>query len=351
MKPAVWPRGDKAAERLMVLEASSGAIAVRTVDDLPSMLAPGDLLVVNDAGTMPGSLEASSADVGAFELRLASFEGDTRFRAIVFGAGDYRVPTESRGRAPTLKVGDRVSCGADLEARVTEVDVEHPRLVRLAFAGSPSRMWSRIASVGRPVQYSYVTRPLPLYHVETLFASRPWAAEMPSAGRWLTQRLFEALLARGVHVARVTHAAGLSSTGEPTLDARLPLPERYDVPRETVVAAARAKARGGRIVAVGTSAARALESSARRGDRGLVAGEEVTSLRLGPEERLRFVDAILTGMHEPGTSHFELLSGLARREDLARASEVGSREGFLLHEFGDAMLVLGPERPRLPEAP
>src|SRR6185503_15959730 len=106
---------------------------------------------------------------------------------------------------------------------------------------------------GRPVQYSYLEGPLELWHVQTLYAGRPWAAEQPSAGRPLTASVLRALEESGVRLAALTHAAGISSTGDAALDALLPLPERYEIPAATVAAIARARAGGGRVIAIGTT--------------------------------------------------------------------------------------------------
>jgi S-adenosylmethionine:tRNA ribosyltransferase-isomerase len=184
-----------------------------------------------------------------------------------------------------------------------------------------------------------VRAPLALWHVQTAYASRPWAAEAPSAGRPLTWRLLLEARRRGVGLATVTHAAGLSSTGEPALDAALPLPERFDVPRETVAAVGRTRAAGGRVVAVGTTVVRALES-ARDGAGALRAGEGEARLRIDGRFRRRVVDGLLTGIHQPGESHFDLLQAFAPEPLLRRALAHAEAEGYLAHEFGDSCLIL-----------
>ena len=133
--------------------------------------------------------------------------------------------------------------------------------------------------------------------------------------------------------ATLTHATGLSSTGDATLDARLPLPEPYRLPRRTADAIARA----GRIVAIGTTVTRALEHAARGGR--VRAGGGVADQRIGPETELAIVDAIRTGTHEPGSSHHQLLHAFAEDGVLAHAADVLAAEGFRTHEFGDSMLV------------
>jgi S-adenosylmethionine:tRNA ribosyltransferase-isomerase len=200
-------------------------------------------------------------------------------------------------------------------------------------------LWRGLYAYGSPVQYSYVRDRLELWHVQTPFGSRPWAFETPSAGRSLTWGLLLDLIRRGVHLASVTHAAGLSSTGDAATDAMLPLPERFSIPDSTVRIVESAREAGGRVVAVGTTTVRALEGSVALHGR-LMAGEGVTDLRIGADHRPVVVDGLLTGIHEPGTSHFSLLTSLAPASLLRRAHEHAERDGYLGHEFGDSSLVL-----------
>ena len=142
----------------------------------------------------------------------------------------------------------------------------------------------------------------------------------------------------------LTHAAGLSSTGSDELDRRLPFPERSDIPESTVRAVLRARVTGGRVIAAGTSVVRALES--RFAERGaLTPGEGVATLVLHPEHRPALVDGVLSGMHSPGTSHFALLSAFAEETLLSRALAHAAHRGYLEHEFGDSMLILGTAHP------
>ena len=208
-------------------------------------------------------------------------------------------------------------------------------MLRVRFEATGETFWSRLYAHARPVQYAYVERDVPLWHTQSVFAARPWAFEPASAGRPLTWPRLFALRDRGVRLARITHAAGLSSTGDPAIDAMLPLPERYEVPRETLDAIESTHPSGGRVVAVGTTVVRALESAARTGAR-----EGVTDLRIGAETRLHLVDGILTGMHAPTESHYDLLQAFASREVLDRAFAHAEERGYLCHEFGDSALIL-----------
>lgn len=310
--------------------------------ELAAFLAPGDLLVMNDAATLPASLAGADAAGHAVEARLIAARDDGRFAAVLFGAGDWRQRTEDRAPPAELPVGAELhfGTGAALGARVVARSPLSSRLVDLKFAVGGDELWAALYAVGRPVQYSYLAHDLPLWAVQTVYASRPWSFEMPSAGRPLSWEMLLALRRKGVRWAALTHAAGLSATGDPVLDAALPLPERYQIPAETVCALADTRARGGRVVAVGTTVVRALEGAAASNGGVLRAGAGETDLRITPAFRPRVADGVLSGAHAATESHFQLLAAFAGRALLAAAAEHADRAGFLTHELGDSMLVL-----------
>jgi S-adenosylmethionine:tRNA ribosyltransferase-isomerase len=324
------------AVRLLVLDPGAGAFEERLVSELPALLGAGDLLVVNDAATLPASLRGQDERGRPVELRLVSGDGEL-FAGVLLGAGDWRQRTEDRPAPPPLPAGSRLRFGG-LGARIVESGPLSPRLVRVAFDVTGDALWAALYRAGRPIQYSYADRPLPLWAVQTVYAGRPWAFEMPSAGRPLTWEILLALRRRGVGWASLTHAAGVSATGDPAIDAALPLPERFEIPAATVSAVEQTRARRGRVVAVGTTVVRALEGAASDG--GLRASSGITDLRIGPAHRLQVVDGILSGVHAPDESHFALLGAFAD-ERLLRAGWAHARAGgFRPHELGDAMLVL-----------
>jgi S-adenosylmethionine:tRNA ribosyltransferase-isomerase len=338
MNAATAPRAEPLATRLLCVGARAERLTHGRLRDLPRLLRAGDLLVLNDAATLPGSLPARGPRGEPLELRLTGPGADRRFSAVLFGEGDWRRRTEDRPPPAPVREGDVLTLGPDLRARVAQVLPQSPRLLEIVFDREGAALWGALYRHGRPVQYSYLERPLDLWDVQTAYAGRPWAAETPSAGRPLTWALLSELRAAGVRTAFVTHAAGLSSTGDPALDARLPFPERYEVTAEAAAAVRRARALGGRVVAVGTTVVRALETSVAAD--GLPrAADGVTELVVGPEHELRAVDAILTGVHEPGSSHFALLSAFLPAATLAAALRCAEDAGYLAHEFGDAMLV------------
>jgi S-adenosylmethionine:tRNA ribosyltransferase-isomerase len=341
MKAATAPVQRPRDARLLVVDAD-GRIAHRPRDALAEALAPGDLVVANDAATWPASLSGTHVATGAvIEVRLASrrslaADDVHTFAAVVFGAGDHRTPTERRPLPPPLGIGDALALGP-LTARVVAV-LGHPRLVELRFDGDADAIRAGIAHHGRPVQYAHVEAPLALWDVWTRIAGLPAAFEPPSAGFVLDWRMLDRFAARGIAFATLTHAAGLSSTGDPALDARLPLDEPYAIPATTVAAIAAARRRGGRVVALGTTVARALEHAASRCG-GLHAGSGIADNRIGAATRLGVVDAIVSGTHEPGTSHHALLSAFIAPATLARIDAALEDGGYRTHEFGDSVLI------------
>jgi S-adenosylmethionine:tRNA ribosyltransferase-isomerase len=340
LSPARTPARSRSA-RLLLVTARDATVHDKVISDLPRLLAPGDLVVVNDAATLPAALPLTSHDA---ELRLAGIEGDAGsggavFHGVLLGAGSWRQPTERRGPAPSVRVGDLLAAGS-LRARVVAVDPDSPELVSVRFETAGAELLAALYRAGRVIQYSYLERPLELWDVQNGYAARPWAFEAPSAGLSVSFELITSLRRRGVELAWLSHAAGISSTGSAALDRRLPFPERYEIPKETVAAVTRARAAGRRVVAVGTTVVRALESAARLPD-GLRAGRGSATLVLGPGFRRRVVSGILSGLHEVGTSHFALLESFADRALLVRAVRHAADHGYLQHEFGDACLVFG----------
>jgi S-adenosylmethionine:tRNA ribosyltransferase-isomerase len=318
----------------------------------PSLLRPHDLVVANDAATLPASLAGTHVRTGSpVEVRLAGRASldpaAARFSAVVFGAGDYRMATEDRPSPPALLAGDTLRFpgpSRELVAHIVAVS-DHPRLVELLFDDSIDRIWEGLARSGRPVQYSYVPEPLSIRDTWTRVASRPVAFEPPSAGFVLDWSMLQAIRRCGARFATVTHAAGLSSTGDPELDRRLPFDEPYEIPASTSASIARSRRNGGRIIAVGTTVVRALESASDPDGR-VRPGPGIARGRLGPDSRLAVADAIVSGMHEPGTSHYELLKAFVDDSVLRRLTEEAEAAGYRAHEFGDFMFVERGERRR-----
>jgi S-adenosylmethionine:tRNA ribosyltransferase-isomerase len=366
----------------------SNVLSEGAMGELAGHLRRGDVLVVNDAATLPASLAGRTERGEPIEVRLAGRAADDpvggrsavddpvggrsavddpvggrsavddpvggrsaadgTWQAVVFGPGDWRTRTEDRPAPPPLAPGDRLRFDG-LTASVTAVDPGSRRLVRIAFEAAGDEFWPRLYRAGRPVQYAHTAAPLALWDVQTAYAARPWAVEAPSAGFGLSWEVLLGVRARGIEVVPITHAAGLSSTGDARLDARFPVREAYDIPVRTARAVAAARSAGSRVIALGTTSVRALEGAAERaaldGRPGagavLEPGAGETDLLIGPDTPLRVVDGILTGVHAADSSHFRLLEAFAPRALLDRALALAARRGYRGHEFGDAWLILG----------
>lgn len=326
-----------APARLLHID-SRGRLRHTLRDSLSGLLHRGDVVVANDAATLPASLQGTHQRTGAaVEVRLAgtsSLVTTSEFTAVIFGAGTWQTRTEDRVAPPPLCAGDILALGP-LLATVTAVP--HPRLIRMRFAATPARIWEGLAQHGRPIQYSHLREALELWDVWTAIAGPPVAFEAPSAGFALDWKTLRALHDKGIVFTTLTHAAGISSTGDAELDACLPFDEPYCIPRETADAINRARGRAQRIIAIGTTVVRALEHA---GDFGVIrAGAGLATQRLGEHSQLRVVDAILSGTHEVGSSHYELLRAFAPEAVLQRADSAMSAQGYLTHEFGDSMFV------------
>lgn len=318
---------------------------------LPTLLAPGDLVVVNDAATLPASLAGHTQGGEPIEIRLSGRSGDS-WETIAFGPGDWRMDTDLRPAPPDLHVGDvlyfqnapqaphpdRAHLCQELHALV--VALPHPRRPVLKFLSDEDHFWRLLYAIGRPVQYRHLATDLDIWDAQTRYGGPPWAVEPPSAGMGLTTGTIAAMRAHDIAVASLTEAAGLSATADPALDASLPFPERYTVPPATW---AQVQARIGtrqRLVAVGTSVVRALETVARTG-----ALSGVTSLRLSASNPTRVVNGLLSGVHADGTSHRDLLDAVLLGNGLPAWPEMHRRAaalGLRDHEFGDGVLLLRP---------
>ncbi len=346
--------------RLLLIDRATGSVGHHRFHELPRLLEPGDLLVVNDSRTLPASLLGHTSRGEPLEVRLAAREGG-RWAALVLGVpadgtDPALVATDARPSAPVVGAGERIGFAGGLGATVLGRHEEAGPLVWLAFDLTGERLAEALHRAGRPVRYAYVPRAWPLHHYQTLFAAGPGSAEMASAGRPFTVQTLRDLRDRGIGLATISLHAGLSTYGDPATDRRYVPAEPYLVPEATAAAVAACRAAGGRVVAVGTTVVRALETAAggdgpaRAADGTGVAvrpGAGVSRLRIGPGHRLAVVDGLLTGLHEPEASHLDLLAAFLERPALDRAYAAALASGYLWHEFGDVCLLL----PQLAELP
>ena len=326
--------------RFMVSRTSDNVITHRRFVDLPDFLDSGDVVVVNTSATINAALAAKRRlpDGGWSDVMLNLSAPLSATQWVV----EVRRLSE-RGTSPLLDAepGEELRLRANGTANLVAPYLPDPA----AFSSSGTRLWIAkltvplgveyyAAQYGMPIRYGYVTEPWPLSCYQTLFASEPGSAEMPSAGRAFTREIVERLLERGVQVVPVVLHTGVSSleAGES------PYPERYHVPRSAAVAVNAARLRDARIVAVGTTVVRALETVATA-DGHVRAGLGWTDLVITPERGLHVVNAILTGLHEPKASHLSMLEALAGRKHLALAYEAALENHYLWHEFGDLHLI------------
>jgi S-adenosylmethionine:tRNA ribosyltransferase-isomerase len=328
--------------RLLVSHLDRDEIEHAHFTQLPDYLKAGDLLVVNASATINAAVTARRATGALVELHLSQ-----RLPSGMWSV-ELRQPTEA-GTLPLLdaSVGERLTLPESGSARLV-APYGAPRAdggVRLwvATLDVPGVLHHWLDRVGHPIRYAYVPRAWPLSAYQTIFATEPGSAEMPSAGRPFTPHVLEALARRGVRVAPIVLHTGVSSLE----DHEPPYAERYRVTRATARAVNETRAAGGRVVAVGTTPVRALESVATQ-DGFVEPGHGWTDLVIGPERGLFVVDALLTGLHEPRASHLAMLASLAGAAPLARAYEAAVDARYLWHEFGDVHLLL-PDAPRTRE--
>ena len=310
---------------MLVATRRNGALLHRRFRDLPGLLGAGDLLVVNTSATLPAALNASLGERPVALHLSTPADGDA-------WVVELRTETGRPLRRPPIGARLELPGGARAELLARYAGSERLSVARLEL-GEPLERYLR--RHGRPIRYGYVSKPWPLDAYQTVFAREPGSAEMPSAGRPFSPELVTALVARGVLFAPLLLHTGVSS---PERGER-PYPERYRVPETTARLVNAVRAWGGRVIAVGTTAVRALETVAAP-DGSVTAGEGRTSLVVTPERGLWAVDGLLTGWHEPESSHLMLLEASAGPDLLARSYDAARERGYLWHEFGDVHLIL-----------
>lgn len=320
-------RGMARDEVRLLVARGSGAIEHHRFHDLPALLAPGDLVVVNVSATLPAALTARSPDGSGLAVHVST-------RAPRLGE-EFRIVELRRGDEPVRNprvTHVTLDGGGELELLAPYAASLRLHLARFAVDEPVQDYLDRH---GRPIRYRYLSGAWPLDSYQNVYATTPGSAEMPSAGRPFTTQLITDLVARGVLVAPIVLHAGVSS---PERD-EPPFPEQYAVPAPTASLVSAVRRSGGRVIAVGTTVVRALETAARGSDR-VRAGEGWTSLVITPEHRMAAVDGLITGWHEPEASHLQMLEAIAGPEALADSYAAALQHGYLWHEFGDSHLIL-----------
>jgi S-adenosylmethionine:tRNA ribosyltransferase-isomerase len=287
--------------------------------DLPNHLRAGDLLIVNASATIPAALPARRPNGEFVDLHLSGPHGEDRHVVEVRRNG-----RRAKGRAETLALpGDAT---ATLEAPYLGARLWIAKL------DLPTDVLSYLNTHGAPIRYAHETHAHPLEDHQTIFATEPGSAEMPSAGRPFSKRVLEDLRHHGIGVQRITLHTGVSSQER----GERPYPERYEVSRHT---ATRINERRGRVIAVGTTVVRAL-ATVTDADGVVHPGKGWTSLVVTPENPPTLVDGLITGWHEPDASHLLLLEAIAGRPLLERSYAAAAAHGYRWHEFGDVHLIL-----------
>jgi S-adenosylmethionine:tRNA ribosyltransferase-isomerase len=316
---------DRADVALLVASRADGELAHARFGELGRFLRAGDLLVVNTSATLAAALPAR-LDGEDLLLHLSTPVGPDSW--LIELRSPALMPFTSPGPGARIELPG----GADAKLVAPYLDSRRLSFARLSL-GEPVEDYLR--RHGEPVRYAHAPRRWPIDAYQTIFAIHPGSAEMPSAGRPFTTELVTQLAARGVLFAPVTLHAGVSSLelGED------PYPERYRVPAETARLVNAVHGWGGRVIAVGTTVVRALETVAAP-DGAVRAGLGLTSLVVTPERGLQAVDGLITGWHEPSSSHLRLLEAAAGTDLLSRSYAAAETRGYRFHEFGDSHLIL-----------
>ena len=319
-----------ARDEVRLLVATPAGLSHRRFRDLPQVLEAGDLVVINTSATLPAAVTGRRADGRPALVHVSSWLDPARW-IVELRCHDNRGPDLGATEGDVLLLPGDVTLA---------LDRSYPDA-----AARPSRLWTArvspvtdpivyLASHGRPITYSHLADGISLSEHQTVYADEPGSAEMPSAGRPFTAELLVRLMAAGITVAPLTLHAGVSSPEfhEP------PAPERYSVPQRTARLVGITRAAGKRVIAVGTTVVRALETIAEAGEaRG---GSGWTTLVLGPNRPTRVVSGLITGLHIPESSHLLLLEAVAGPRLVNDAYAAAVDGGYLWHEFGDSMLFL-----------
>jgi S-adenosylmethionine:tRNA ribosyltransferase-isomerase len=317
------------AVRMLVATKSDRVLVPSTFSFLPRFLEPGDALVINTSGTIPAAVDAAADDGTALVVHLSTQLDDTHW-VVEPRRPTGRATERWEGRLPWRRLA--LEGGATL---TLERPFDPGARLWVASLHLGERTLSWLAAHGRAIRYSYVERAWPIETYQNVYVTEPGSAEMPSAGRPFTPEVITRLVAKGVVVAPLVLHTGVASLGAD----EFPYPERVRVPESTADTVNAAHRRGHRVIAVGTTVVRALETSVGADGRAHPY-DGWTDLVVSPERGVRITDGLLTGWHEPASSHLLMLEAIAGPELLADSYRTGLAEGYRWHEFGDVHLIL-----------
>jgi len=317
------------AVRMLVSYRATGSLVPSSFVFLPRFLEPGDLLVINTSGTLPAAIDAVADDGTALVIHLSTQLEEGRWVV-----EPRRIVGRTTERWVGLPPPRRLELAAGASLTLDEPYGERGRLwVARLDLGQRTLSW--LAAHGRPIRYGYVDRPWPIEMYQNVYTTEPGSAEMPSAGRPFTPEAITRLVAKGVGVVPLVLHTGVAS-----LEAdELPYPERVRVPESTAQQVNAAHRGGHRVIAVGTTVVRALETSVGAdGTSGAYDGW--TDLVISPEHGVKLTDGMITGWHEPASSHLMMLEAITGRELLRDSYRTAVAQGYRWHEFGDVHLIL-----------
>jgi S-adenosylmethionine:tRNA ribosyltransferase-isomerase len=318
--------------RLLVIDRQNGEVTHTRFDRLTSLLRRDDLLVFNASRTLPAALSATTLQV-RMEVRLAERLPDETWLALLLD--------QSEEHKERIASGLLLDFGRDLTATVIQRDERVPKLWRVQFSKTGTELLDSIYRLGQPIRYRYVSAPWSLNYYQNIYANQPGASEMPSAGRPFSWRLLFQLRRIGVDTASITLHTGLSSYMDDEIDRQhIASEEEYRIGEMAIAKIRRAQQLGGRIIAVGTTVVRALESMISEQSGKIEACHRYTRLKITDHYRLRLVNGLLTGLHEPEASHLDLLSAFIPVQSLRSAYAEAIDRRYLWHEFGDVNLIL-----------
>lgn len=312
--------------KMMVLERTSGNVKHDKFFDLDQYLNPGDILVLNNSRTIPAILKADWHRNGKLikkeiEIRLARKKNDSTWEVLIV--------------ADAVKTGDQFCFEENLHAKVIG-EVFNSPLKIVQFSVQGKNLFEAFYSLGEPVRYEYIEQPWKLDYYQTVFASQPGSVEMPSAGRAFSWELLFKLQRKGIKIAYLQLHTGLSYLLD---DNYVHSPEEnyeeYVIAQEDMKAIMETKAAGGKVIAVGTTVVRALETAIKT---SILLGW--TNLYVSAEYKLQVVDGIITGFHEPKASHLDMLTAFVNEKKLFSAYDMAIEKKYLWHEFGDINLII-----------
>lgn len=309
--------------RLITLDSVTGDCSHNYFNKLDSYLLEGDLLVLNNSRTIPAVLKGQRGKQ-TIEIRLSRKLTSNEWEALIVGG--------------VITVGEKIDLPGGLTTTITGLGAESPLIV-LSFSKSGLDLLDIFYQYGEPLHYEYIETPWPIEMYQTVYASVPGSVEMPSAGRAFTWRLLNKLKKKGVNIAYLQLHAGLSYYGNdhwPNPNKHL---EEFCIPAETAELVNKTRKNNGRVIAVGTTVVRALETAVNVN--GNVEPQKgITSLYIQKGYPLKAVDGLITGLHEPEASHLDLLSAFIDKGLLMKAYKKALADGYLWHEFGDMNLIL-----------